>query len=384
MIYLDNCATTPLEPIATEAMHRVNVEVFGNPSSIHTEGRRAAKVLADARSVLAESIAAKSSEIVFTSSGTESNNLVIASVVQRFFKDAPVHIVTSTTEHASVRNRLAFEKRLHGEGVQVTEIPVDGTGLVDMQQLRGAVRPNTRLITLLHCNNETGVLQDLAGILAVKLAFPTVLLHLDIVQSYLKTPFDVRTMPVDFLTACAHKIHGPKGIGFLYVRDGVDLAPLLVGGGQENFRRAGTENVAGAAGFSAAAQQMPRAETLHPLLLELEGTFFHELDFAGVAYTLNGAVDQTHRMPGIFNISIADVKNKEDLQIAMDLEGVQLSSTSACHSGVVVDSPVLKAMGLSEERRAGAIRIGFSRMLNIANVRRAAQTLAMVTKRMVT
>lgn len=381
MIYLDNCATTPLDPVVAEAMHRANLEYFGNPSSIHGAGRRAAKALADARRVLADSIAAQPAEIVLTSSGTESNNLVISSVVQRFKSAGPVHIVTTQTEHASVRNRLAFEKRLHGELVEVTELALNAEGLIDVAELKAAVRPNTRLVTILHCNNETGVLQDLEGLVAVKLANPTVLLHLDIVQSYLKTPIDVRTLPVDFLTTCAHKIHGPKGIGFLYVRAGVDIEPLLVGGGQEKFRRAGTENLPAAVGFAAAVQQMPASAGLHHQLLKLEQAFFAELDRGGLRYQLNGAQDHSNRMTGIFNLSVEGVRNKEDLQIAMDLEGVQLSSTSACHSGVLVDSPVLKAMGLPEASRASAIRIGLSRMNTVAEVQEAARTLVEVAGR---
>jgi cysteine desulfurase len=380
-IYLDNCATTPLDPVAAERMHRVNLAIHGNPSSIHSEGRAAAKVLADARRVLAKSIEAQPSEIVLTSSGTEANNLVIASTVERFRRSGPVHIVTSTPEHASVKNRLAYEKRLHGEAVNAEEVPVDVDGLLNIDALNAAITPQTRLITLLHCNNETGALQDLEALLAIKNRHPAVLLHLDIVQSYGKTAFDVRTMPVDFLTVAAHKIHGPKGIGFLYVRAGVDVEPLLVGGGQEKFRRAGTEDVSGAAGFATAVEQMPAADELDAHLSELERVFFGVLDSAGVRYQLNGAREHGRRMVGIFNLSIEGVRNKEDLQIAMDLEGVQLSSTSACYSGVVVDSHVLQVMRLSAERRASAIRIGLSRMLSVAEVTSAAETLVKVVGR---
>jgi cysteine desulfurase len=381
MIYLDNCATTPLDPAAADAMHRVNLEIHGNPGSIHSEGRRAAKVLADSRRILAESIGAQPQEIVLTSSGTEANNLAIAGVVNRFRKDGPVHIITSTTEHASVRSRLAFEQRLHGSSVEVTEVPVDAQGLLDFELLHAAVRPHTRLVTLLHCNNETGALQSIDEIAAIKLRHPAILLHLDIVQSYLKTDFDVRTLAVDFLTTAAHKVHGPKGIGFLYVRSGVEIEPVMVGGGQEKFRRAGTENVAAAAGFAAAVQNFPDTAALHDHLLELEKAFLNELCSRSIVFQLNGPGHNLRRMAGIFNISLPGTTSKEDLQIALDLEGVQVSSTSACHSGIVTDSHVLKAMGLAENRRACAIRIGLNRMLKANEVVIAARKLASVLER---
>jgi cysteine desulfurase len=381
-IYMDNCATTPLDPSVAEVMARVAFECFGNPSSIHTEGRRAARVLAAARACVADRLGARPTEIVFTSSGTEANNFVLASVIRRHLRQRePVHIVTSSAEHVSVLNRLAWEAREHPGAVEISTVDVDAAGRLCLDALRAAVRPDTRLVTILHCNNETGTLQDLDALFAVKHAHPRVLLHLDIVQSFLKQPFDVRLMPVDFLTVSGHKLHGPKGIGFVYVRDGVECEPLLVGGAQEKYRRAGTEDVAAAAGLQRAIEAMPDPAAMREHCVALERVFLAELDDAGARYTINGPPDHARRMPGIMNLCFAGVRNKEDLLVACDLEGLMLSSASACHSGVVAESHVLKAMGLPTERRAGSVRIGFSRMLTADEVRRGARILAACARR---
>lgn len=382
MIYLDNCATTPLDPAAAECMARASKECFGNPSSIHAEGRKAAKVLSDSRARLAESIHAQPKEIVLVSSGTEANNLVIASVVQRYAREGLVHIVTSTTEHASVTNRLDWEVRQNPPGVEVTYVGVDSQGRLRRDELRAAIRPETRLLTLLHCNNETGVLQDLDAIAAIKHAFPSLLLHLDIVQSYMKMCFDVRTLPADFLTVSSHKICGPKGMGFVYVRDGVDVEPLIVGGAQEKYRRAGTENVVAAAGFACAVEMTPSCAELGFRFLRFERAFLTTLEQEGASFLLNGPENHVQRMPGLFSLSFPGVRSKEDLQIACDLEGVMLSSTSACHSGVLVESHVLKAMGLAPERLVDSVRVCFNKFLSDDEIRTAAKILARVAKRL--
>jgi cysteine desulfurase len=382
MIYLDNCATTPLAPEAAEAMRRVQLECFGNPSSIHGAGRRAARELTEARAALAASIGARAGEIVLTSGGTEANNLAIGSAIHRAARQGRVHVVTTRTEHASVAKRLEYEIRERGEALRVTWLPVDSVGRIDPQELNASILPETRLITILHCNNETGVMQDLEALAAVRLKNPQVLLHLDIVQSYLKHAFNVHTLPVDFLSTSAHKVHGPKGAGFLYVRDGVEIEPQIIGGAQEKFRRAGTENVAGAAGFAAAVRSAPPVDELHERLASLEGTFLATLRAEGVAFSLNGPVDHNRRAPGTFNLSFDAVRNKEDLQIACDLQDVMVSSTSACHSGVVAESHVLRAMGRSPRACAGSLRICFNRYQAEAEATDAARILARCATRL--
>lgn len=383
MIYLDNCATTPLDPAAVDAMCRVMRDCYGNPSSIHAEGRRAAKVLADARQVAADSIGARAKEIVFTSSGTEANNLVISSVAGRCARQGLARIVTTTAEHASIYGRLSCESRQHPDHIEVTYVSVAPKGRLQPDELRRAIRPETKLLSVLHCNNETGVLQDLDVLVAAKNANPRMMLHLDIVQSYLKVPFDVRTLPVDFLTTSAHKIYGPKGAGFVYVREGTEVEPILVGGAQENFRRAGTENVAAAAGFAEAIRAYPHPAQLRSRYKGFEDMFFSTLRSAGCTCELNGPLDENQRLPGTFNLYFPGVQNKEDLLIACDLNGVMLSSASACHSGVVQESHVLKAMGFDERRMAASVRVCFNKFHTESDIVKAARIIASSAARVV-
>ncbi len=381
MIYLDNCATTPLDPFAARELSRVATECFGNPSSIHSVGRCAARELEAARAAVAETLGAKPSEIVFTSSGTEANNFVIASVAHAAVgRGQRVHIVTSAVEHASVLKRLEYETREHGQWVEVTYVGVDSVGRLRLDELRRAIREDTRLVSIIHCNNETGVLQDLEALAALRLAHSGLLLHLDIVQSFTKVPLDVRLYPADFLTVSAHKVYGPKGIGFVYVREGTPVEPLLVGGAQERFRRGGTENVPAAAAFAAAVRSIPPCAELAKRYADFERIFFRVLDEEGCAYHLNGPADHERRLAGVFNISFPGIANKEDLLVACDLSGVMVSSTSACHSGVVSDSHVLAAMGVPQELRRGAIRVAFNKFHREEDIEQAARLIARCAK----
>lgn len=383
MIYLDNCATTQPDPAVLETMNRTAQECFGNPSSIHTVGQKAAATLTQARRIVADSLHATPNEIVFTSSGTEANNLVLSSVIRRCARvQRQCHIVATAVEHASIRERLRYEQQ-DNPALDVTYVPPDNEGRLDFEQFAKWVRFDTDLITILHCNNETGVLQDLAAIKELKFRFPRALLHLDIIQSYLKIPFDVRELPVDFLTISAHKVYGPKGAGAVFVRNGVELDPLIVGGAQEKFRRAGTENVAAVAGFAEAVKRFPPPGELIQRYAGFEKIFFEKLNGSGAGFVINGPRESgERRIPGTFNISFPGVRNKEDLQIGCDLEGVMVSSTSACHSGVVTESHVLKAMEVPAERTVSALRICFSKYLSADDVQQAAQTIGQVAKRL--
>lgn len=382
MIYLDNCATTQPLPVAVEAMARAARDCFGNPSSIHAAGRRAAAELGRAREIVAAGIHARTSEIVFASSGTEANNMVVGGVVAHALRGGAVRVVTTATEHASVRTRLAWEARRHGGMLEVVEVPVDAEGRLVEEELLRALEKPAHLLSVLHCNNETGVLQDADLLARCRLAHPRMLLHLDIVQSHTKTEWDVRAFPADFLTASAHKVHGPRGAAFVFVRDGTELEPLLVGGAQEKFRRGGTEDVAALAGYAAALEAAPPPSQCRAHAAGLEAAFLSALGDEGVPFVVNGPCGHDHRMPGILNIAFPGVANKEDLQIGCDLEGVCLSSTSACHSGVVADSHVLAAMGVPERLRAGSVRIGLGRLTTGDDARHGACVLARVARRL--
>lgn len=337
-------------------------DVGGNPSSIHHEGRLAARLLADSRRVIADSLGVWPSEIVFTGSGTEANNLAIRGIISRAIRDTgQARVITSQVEHASVQTPLEWEKRVHGDGLDVIAVGVDSEGLLKLDELDAALAGGeVSLVTLLLVNNETGVIQDLDKLKLRKFKHPVVTWHLDAIQAHTKLPLDMHLLPFDMVTLAAHKIHGPKGIGALFVRGGTEVDPLIVGGAQEKYRRAGTENTVAAAGFAAAVKAAPAVEELQMHLAALEARFLQQLDASRIKYQIHGP--QSHnsrRLPGFLNLSFPGIASREDLQIALDLEGVSLSSTSACHSGVVEESHVLRAMGISGEDLSGAIRLQF-------------------------
>lgn len=384
-IYLDNCATTPVAPEVADVMDDITRHNFGNPSSIHAAGRQAAQVLASARATIAGSLGARADEIVFTASGTEANNLAIAGTLQARSgsASAPLRVITTAVEHASVKNRLLYEQRLRGpDNLEITYIPIDDQGQIDACALGEATSRGADLVTILFGNNETGILQNLESLKELKLRHPALPVHLDIVQSYGKISWDCRALPFDMLTICAHKIHGPKGAAALYIRNGFSMEPLFVGGGQEKFRRPGTEDVAAVAGFAKAVELLPSPESAHAHFLALEQAFFKTMEEQRTEYWINGPSEPGEkRLPGFFNLSFPGCANKEDLQIALDLEGICASSTSACHSGVVADSHVLKAMGLEENRRNGSIRILFNRFQDIETARKAGKIISDVVRR---
>lgn len=382
MIFLDHAATTPIHPAAAEALARAAVDYPGNPGSQHTAGRHAAKALAAARAVMADSIGARPDEIILTAGGTEANNLVIGGVVAWWSRQRlPVHVVTTATEHASVEKRLAWEERQNPGHVRVTRLPVNRDGRIDPENLAAAIGPDTRLVSILHGNNETGALHDLDAIKTVMLSHPAVPLHLDWVQSYGKVPVDVRTFPVDFLTVAAHKVGGPQGAGFVFARQGRDLEPMTVGGAQETYRRAGTPGLAAAAGFAAAIQAAPPPAEAWSRLAALEAAFLTTLAAEGAAYHLNGPPspgkpDSPARLPGLFNLAFPGVADKQDLLIALDLDGVMASAVSACHSGVVSDSTVLAAMRVPPENRSSSIRVGLNHRQSESEITEAARRVA--------
>src|SRR6202521_839810 len=349
-VYLDNNATTPVLSEVFEAMRPYFGEHFGNASSIHHHGQETRAAVERARESVAALLGCRASEVVFTSGGTEGDNLAIFGLT-----DSGNHVITSTVEHHAVLNSC---KRLAAQGCEVTYIPVDGRGLLDPADVKSAIRPNTKLITIMLANNETGVVQPVAEIGQIA-AEADIYFHTDAVQAAGKIPIDVNKIGCDLLTISGHKLHGPQGVGALYVRKGTRLEPMLHGGSHERSRRAGTENVPGIVGLSKAAElaiagfergddtKMADArDKLERELLEIEGT------------GLNG--EGAPRVPNTTNILFDGIEG-EALVIALDLKGLAVSTGAACSSGAIEPSHVLTAMGLSPERARGSLRFSLGK-----------------------
>jgi cysteine desulfurase len=350
-VYFDNNATTPVLPEVVEAMRPYFNERFGNASSIHHHGQETRAAVERARESVAALLGCRASEVVFTSGGTEADNLAIFGLVK-----AGDHLVTSTIEHHAVLNS---GKHLQEMGCEVTYVPVDGSGLVDPEDVRRALRPNTRLITIMMANNETGVLQPVEAIGKIA-AEADVYFHTDAVQAAGKVAIDVAKIGCDLLTLSAHKIHGPQGVGALYVRKGTLLRPLLYGGSHERSRRAGTENVAGIVAFGKAAERARlglengEVEKLRGLRDRLESSILAQVDESNV----NGG--GAPRVPTTSNIYFDHVEG-EALVIALDLKGLSVSTGAACSSGAIEPSHVLSAMGLSPARARGSLRFSLGK-----------------------
>ena len=346
-IYLDNNATTPLHPEVLEAMLPGLRENYGNPSSIHSFGRSARVQLDEAREKVAHLINAQSSEIIFTSGGTEANNLALLGVA---FKDKGKKIITSKIEHPSVLNPC---RQLEEQGVEVHYLDVDGLGRIDMDALESQITESTALISLQHANSETGVLQDIKR--ASEIARNKgVLFHTDAVQSVAKMPFDLKDYPVDLMSISAHKFYGPKGVGALYLRKGTPaLFSPVCGGNQEKKRRGGTENVAGIMGFGKACELATENMDEASKLADLRDYFQNRVCELIPRTELLG--DKVNRLPNTLNLGFDGVEG-DTLLIALDMEGVAVSTGSACSSGTGLPSSVLRAMGIPDERINSSIR----------------------------
>ena len=346
-IYLDNNATTPLHPEVLEAMLPGLRENYGNPSSIHSFGRSARVQLDEAREKVAYLINAHSSEIIFTSGGTEANNLALLGVA---FKDKEKKIITSKIEHPSVLNPC---RQLEEQGVEVHYLDVDGSGHIDMDDLEAQITESTALISLQHANSETGVLQNIK--LASEIARNKgILFHTDAVQSVAKIPFDLKNYPVDLLSISSHKFYGPKGVGALYLRKGTPaLFSPLCGGNQEKKRRGGTENVAGIMGFGKACELANENISETSKLADLRDYFQNRVCELIPRTELWG--DKANRLPNTLNLGFDGVAG-DTLLIALDMEGVAVSTGSACSSGTGLPSPVLRAMGIPNDKINSSIR----------------------------
>jgi cysteine desulfurase len=350
-VYLDNNATTPVLPEVLEAMRPYFAERFGNASSIHHHGQETRAAVERARESVADLLGCRAAEIVFTSGGTEGDNLAISGLAR-----AGDHVISSTIEHHAVLNSC---KHLEAMGCEVTYVPVDSRGLVDPHDVKGALRPNTKLITIMMANNETGVLQPVEEIGKIA-AEADVYFHTDAVQAAGKVPIEVKRIGCDLLSISGHKLHAPQGVGALYVRKGTILEPLFHGGSHERSRRAGTENVPGIIGLGKAAELARKAlergdlAGMAALRDRIEQTILSEIEATGV----NGR--GAPRVPNTANIHF-DYIEGEALVIALDLKGLAVSTGAACSSGAIEPSHVLTAMGLPPEIARASLRFSLGK-----------------------
>ena len=359
-VYLDYNATTPVAPEVLDAMLPYFTHAYGNASSIHSPGQEARLAVENARESVASLIGAKPAEIVFTSGGTEADNLAIFGVAPG--ATGKRHVITSAIEHHAVLH--ACEK-LQSDGVDVTFLPVGSEGIVDPEDVRRALRPETALISVMHANNELGTIQPIQEIGAIARE-ADIYFHTDAVQTAGKMPIDVNTLGVDLLSISAHKIYGPKGTGALFVKSGTRLEPILFGGHHERDRRPGTENVAGIVGMGrasaiAARSVIDTASRIAVLRDRLENSLLTAIPQCGV----NGRRDMRTANTSNMTISFAE---GESLVIALDLRGVACSTGAACSSGAVEPSHVLKAIGLSPEDGRSSVRFSLGRETTAAEI----------------
>ena len=353
-VYMDNAATTALNKEVLDAMMPYLTDIYGNPSSLHTFGQEAHKAVADAREKVARALNAADAEkeIIFTGCGTESDNMVLRGIAERLSKKGK-HIITTAVEHHAVLYTCRY---LEKQGFEVTYLPVDEFGRVTAEQVRETIRPDTILVSVMFGNNEIGTLMPIAEIGAI-CRERGVLFHTDAVQAVGHVHIDVQAMNIDMLSLSAHKFHGPKGVGALYVRKGILLPSLLIGGAQERNRRAGTENVASIVGLSVALENaINTMDEKNAKLRRMQDKLITELSKIDRSH-LNG--DRYHRLPGNVNFSFEGVEG-ESMLLMLDLKGVCASSGSACTSGSLDPSHVLLSIGLKHEVAHGSLRLSFS------------------------
>ena len=354
--YFDNAASTRTDPRVVEAMMPYFTEMYGNASELHQKGLEAHQALEDARSTIADLIKARPDEIVFTSGGTESDNLAVKGIAHRYRKRGK-HIIISSIEHSAVYNAALFLKR--EEGYDVTLLPVDPEGFVDPAEVEASIRPDTTLVSIIHGNNEIGTIQPIVEIGAICKA-RNVIFHTDAVQTFGKVPIDVNSFNVDLLATSSHKIYGPKGVGMLYIRKGVKPTPLLHGGGHEFKLRSGTENVTGIVGFAKAVElcrdgmeeEVSRLRKLRDRLID------GVLETTPTAY-LNGPRGD-RRLPHNAHFGIKYVEG-ESMMLRLDAMGFEVSTGSACSSTSLEPSRTLIAIGLKHEDAHGSLRCSLGR-----------------------
>ena len=374
MIYLDNNATTPLDPAAAEKMSQFIKEHFGNPSSLYPIGRKVKDIITEAREVIAKALGAVRTEIIFTASGTESDNFAIRGVLDALPEKN--EIITSAIEHPAIMNTAGY---LEKKGVKVTYVPVDEYGTVDLEFLKKAISPQTALISIMLANNELGTIQPIEKI--SKIAKERgVLVHTDAVQAFGKIDVNVNKLGVDLLSISAHKIYGPKGVGALYIRKGTEIQPLIHGGHQEREMRAGTENTIGIVGFGEAVRVMKEKrdkdkKRIENLALQLKKGIEEKIP----KVKFNG--HETNRIKGTLNFSFYSLE-AEAILLALATKEIYVSTGSACSEGAEEVSHVLEAIGLRPEVARSSIRMSLGRFNTEEDVKGVLEELPEIVKRL--
>ena len=347
MLYFDNSATTPIDQDVQSLMSDLNQNIYGNPSSIYASGRNAKNTIEIARRQLANAINSEPSEIIFTGGGSEANNIVLWDMVHKKRN----HVITSSIEHPAI---LLVLRELEKLGVKHTIVPVDKNGLIDPDDIKKNIISDTGLISIMMANNEVGTIEPIQEIARIAQEHD-VFFHSDAIQVLGKLPIDVKKLQLDIMSFSAHKFYGPKGVGALYIKDGVSINPMIIGGSQEKNMRAGTENVSGIAGLGLAAEIASNFEKENfSHLLELENYFKELIIDKHNDITFNGF--DNNKLPGLVNLTIPNIPS-DLLLINLDNDGISISNGSACSSGTISPSPVLKAMGLSDKSNLESVRI---------------------------
>lgn len=366
--YFDNAATTRVAPEVQDIVKKVMDLDYGNPSSRHRKGAEAEKYIKEAQDIIAGTLKAEPKEIIFTSGGTESNNMALIGAAFANRRRGN-HIISTRIEHASVYNPLLF---LEEQGFRITFLNVDRQGHVDPEELKQAICPETILVSVMMVNNEIGAIEPIEEIgKIIKKANPDIVFHVDAIQAYGKLKISVKRCKIDLLSVSGHKIHGPKGTGFLYARDKVKLRPIIYGGGQQRDFRSGTENVPGIAGLGMAAKLIytNHAEKIEKIR-QVKDTFL-----TGVR-KLDGVVDNSGEAPHIASVSFRGIERSEVLLHALEAKGVYCSSGSACSSNHPAISGTLKAIGVEDELLNATLRFSFSVYSSVEEAEYAVQVLA--------
>ncbi|PAQ16403.1 cysteine desulfurase NifS [Bacillaceae bacterium SAOS 7] len=375
-IYLDHAATSPVHPEVIEVMSVQMAEVFGNPSSIHSFGRAARHVVDTARTTIASSIGADFNEIIFTSGGTEADNLAIVGTA-RAMKEQGRHIITTSIEHHAVLHTCA---QLEKEGFEITYLPVNEQGIIQVEDVKAALREDTTLVSIMYGNNEVGSIQPIAEI-GELLQDHQASFHTDAVQAYGLQAIDVKKEQIDLLTTSGHKINGPKGIGFLYAKEGLTLSPTVFGGEQERKRRAGTENVPAIVGLAKAVEIAEASrEEKRQQYIGFKQQLINLLSSHQVDFHLNGSLEQA--LPHVINLSFPRT-DVEAMLVNLDLAGVAASSGSACTAGAIEPSHVLVAMfGKESDRLRNSIRFSFGLGNSSEQIEQTGKAIAQITARL--